>query len=166
MFRTMRRKAQELAAAENEAILKRHGEGVLAVCGDGGYPYAVPVNYVYDGGRIIIHGAKEGHKIESIRKNDKVSFCVIDEDKVVPEEYSTAYRSVIVFGRASVLEGQIPQMPPMETLLDTLASHFVPFPKEARMDYIRQGMPQTALIVITPEHITGKAGRLLMGKKG
>lgn len=166
MFRTMRRKAQELTAAENEAILKRHGEGVLAVCGDEGYPYAVPVNYVYSDGRIIIHGAKEGHKIESIRKNDKVSFCVIDEDKVVPEEYSTAYRSVIVFGRASVLEGQIPQIPPMETLLDTLAAHFVPFVKEKRMEYIRRGMPQTALIVITPEHITGKEGRLLMGKKG
>lgn len=163
MFRTMRRKAQALTAAENEAILKRHGEGVLAVCGDEGYPYAVPVNYVYSDGRIIIHGAKEGHKIESVRKHDKVSFCVIDEDKVVPEEYSTAYRSVIVFGRASVLEGQIPQM---ETRLDALAAHFVPFTKEKRMDYIRRGMAQTALIVIEPEHITGKEGRLLMGKKG
>lgn len=163
MFRTMRRKAQALTAAENEAILKRHGEGVLAVCGDEGYPYAVPVNYVYSDGRIIIHGAKEGHKIESVRKHDKVSFCVIDEDKVVPEEYSTAYRSVIVFGRASVLEGQIPQM---ETRLDALAAHFVPFIKAKRMDYIRRGMAQTALIVIEPEHITGKEGRLLMGKKG
>lgn len=162
MFRAMRRKAQELSAEENEAILKRHGEGVLAVCGDEGYPYAVPVNYVYDHGRIIIHGAKEGHKIESIRKNDKVSFCVIDEDTVVPEKYTTAYRSVIVFGRAAVMEGTSPEM---EDLLDDLAAHFVPFSKENRMDYIRRGMPQTALIVIEPEHITGKAGRLLMGKK-
>ena len=103
MFREMRRKKQALPPEECAEILRRGTSGVLAVLGDGGYPYAVPLSYVYDGEKIFFHCAKSGHKLDAIRQNSKVSFCVIDQDQIVPEEYTTYFRSVIVFGTARIL---------------------------------------------------------------
>ena len=84
-------------------VLRKGTSGVLAVSGDDGYPYAVPLSYVYDDGRLFFHCAPSGHKLDAIAGNEKASFCVIDQDHVVPEEYTTYYRSVIAFGRARVL---------------------------------------------------------------
>lgn len=104
MFREMRRVRQQLLPAACEEILHRRGTGVLAVHGEEGYPYAVPLNYVYLNGRIYFHCARRGHKLDAIAENEKVSFCVIDHDEVLAEKLTTLYRSVIVFGRASVVE--------------------------------------------------------------
>lgn len=100
MFREMRRKKQVLSLEENIAVLNRGTSGVLAVSGDDGYPYAVPLSYVYHDNTLFFHCAKTGHKLDAIARNEKVSFCVIDKDDVVSAEYTSYFRSVIVFGRA------------------------------------------------------------------
>ena len=66
MFRDIRRGRQALPEAESLAILERGSHGVLAVLGDGGYPYAVPLNYVYEGGAIYFHCARAGHKYDAV----------------------------------------------------------------------------------------------------
>ena len=104
MFREMRRKKQRLSAEACEAILAEGTSGVLAVDGDGGYPYAVPLSYVYQDGKLFFHCAKSGHKLDAVRRNPRASFCVIGQDRVVPEEYTSYFRSVIVFGTIRVLE--------------------------------------------------------------
>ena len=106
MFRKMRRFKQQLSDAEALCILEAGRTGVLAVLGDGGYPYAVPVNYVYADGKLYLHGARTGHKIDAIRRCDKVSFCVVAQDTVVKEELTTYFRSAVAFGRARVLEAE------------------------------------------------------------
>ena len=83
MFREMRRKTQQLSQKECEEILRNATSGVLGVIGDGGYPYTVPVSHVYKDGVIAFHCAKTGHKIDAIRNNEKVSFCVIAQDEVM-----------------------------------------------------------------------------------
>ena len=98
MERKMRRSKQLLSPEEAELILSNGKECVLALNGDDG-PYAVPVNYVNEGSCVFIHSAKEGHKIDLIRKDPRVSLCVIVKDTVVPEEFTTYFRSVIAFGR-------------------------------------------------------------------
>ena len=103
MFRPMRRARQQLPESEAIRILEQGSNGVLAVLGDDGYPYAVPLNYVYADGRIWVHCARAGHKLDAIRRCDRVSFCVVAEDAVVPERLLTRYRSVVAFGRARVL---------------------------------------------------------------
>lgn len=105
MFREMRRKKQILSNKENIEILESGTSGVLALLGDDEYPYAVPISYVYDNSKIYFHGAKEGHKIDAIRKCSKASFCVIARDEICPEKYATYFRSVIVFGKIRILEG-------------------------------------------------------------
>lgn len=88
--------------------------GVLAVSGDDDYPYAVPLSYVYDGHKIYFHGAKAGHKLDSIVKNPKASFCVIDKDQIVPDEYTTYFRSVIVFGTIRILHDEAEKEKPLK----------------------------------------------------
>lgn len=97
-FREMRRKRQMLSAKESEEILRRMTNGTLALHGDGGYPYAVPVSYVYSDGRIYFHTAMQGHKVDALMRDDKVSFCVVEQDDVKPAEFTTYFRSVIAFG--------------------------------------------------------------------
>ncbi len=101
MFRSMRRFKQQLSEAECLALLKRLKRGTLAVLGDDGYPYAVPVDFVYDESdhTLNFHGAKEGHKIDAIRRCDKVSFNVYDEGTPDEEGYFLYFNSVTVFGR-------------------------------------------------------------------
>ena len=104
IFREMRQKKQELSRQEIADILHKGTSGVLALLGDNDYPYAVPISYVYDDGKIYFHSAKSGHKIDAIQRTEKASFCVIDKDLVVPEEYTTYFRSVIAFGQIRIIE--------------------------------------------------------------
>ena len=99
-FRPIRRKTLALDAEETERILTGGSYGVLSLSGDGGYPYGVPVNYVYDGKAIYIHSATIGHKVDAITKNSAVSFTVVERHDVRPEQFATSYTSVIVFGIA------------------------------------------------------------------
>ena len=81
MFREVRRFKQRLNRDECLEILKQTKRGILSVNGDEGYPYGVPLNHYYDEetGKIYFHGASRGHKVDSIRKDDRVSFCVYDD---------------------------------------------------------------------------------------
>lgn len=151
MFREMRRGKQLLSMEDTVAVLARCTNGVLACFGDEGYPYAVPLSYVYFNGRIYFHSAKAGHKIDAITKNPKVSFSVIDEDKIVSEEYTTHFRSVIAFGKARIVEGD-ERLESFAALVDKYSGNQ---PEEAKNKEI-SGCIQAHIIAIDVEHITGK----------
>ncbi len=89
MFREIRRKKQSLSEAETIEILQSCTSGVLAVSGDDDYPYAVPLSFAFKDGKLYFHFAKKGHKMDGIKKNDKVSFCVIQADDVHPKTFTT-----------------------------------------------------------------------------
>ena len=80
--------------------------GVLALSGDDDYPYAVPISYVFDGAKLYFHCAKDGHKLDAIQRSSKASFCVIDQDQIVPEKYTTYFRSVIAFGQIRIIQDE------------------------------------------------------------
>ncbi|HYE08985.1 MAG TPA: pyridoxamine 5'-phosphate oxidase family protein, partial [Patescibacteria group bacterium] len=104
MFRKMRLETNMVTNEAAEEMLNKATNGVLAVDGDGGYPYTVPLSFAYKNDKIYFHSTSENsHKIESIKKNPKVSFCVITQDEILPKQFNTLYRSVIVFGKARVL---------------------------------------------------------------
>ena len=152
-FREMRRKRQQISEAECIDILERNTSGVLAVLGDEDYPYAVPLSYVYYDNRIYFHCAKSGHKLDAVQKCDKVSFCVIDQDLVVPEEYTTYFRSVIVFGRAGIVE----QDDEMRSAIEKLAIKYHPDDsRENRGAAIEREYAALCMIRVEIEHMTGK----------
>ena len=105
-FRPMRRHRQQLPDNDCIGILEHATAGTLALLGDDGYPYAVPISFVYHEGCIYFHSAVEGHKVDAIRRNEKASFCVIDQDEVHGELYTTFFRSVIAFGRIRIIEDE------------------------------------------------------------
>lgn len=157
MFREMRRKKQLLTEAESENLLKEGSSGVLALLGDGGYPYAVPLSYVYENSKLYFHGAKAGHKVDAIRNCNKASFCVISQDTVVPEEYTTYYKSVIVFGEIRVLERE-------EALkaIRQLADKYHPAGSEAeREKEISDFQSSLCMLELSVEHMTGKRAKEL-----
>ena len=144
MFRQMRRKKQVLTKEECELVLERGTSGVLAVQGDGEYPYAVPLSYVYTDGKIIFHCAKQGHKLDAIAQNDKVSFCVIDLDDIQPERYTTYFRSVIAFGRARVLEEEAEK----RAAIEALAAKYTPDDPEGRKQEIEREYRALCVVAI------------------
>ena len=152
MFREMRRKKQALSTEETIAVLNRGTAGVLALTGDDGYPYAVPLSYVYKNNKMYFHCACSGHKIDAIRGNPKVSFCVIDKDQIVPEEFTTYYRSVIIFGKARVLEDEKEK----RHALEILAAKYSPDHKKGRMEEIDRLFTQTCMVEIEITHMSGK----------
>lgn len=153
MFREMRRKRQLLSESECRRVLERGTSGVLAVSGDMGYPYAVPLSYVFDGEKIYFHGAKNGHKVDAVRRDAKASFCVIDQDQVIPEEYTTYFRSVIAFGTVRILEDEKEKWAAAEKL----ALRYHPTDtKENRENAIEREFPPLCMMEFTIEHMTGK----------
>lgn len=152
MFREMRRKKQSLPLEEIIKILNRGTSGVLAVSGDNGYPYTVPLSYVYHDNKIFFHCAKTGHKLDAIAKNAKVSFCVIDKDTVMPEEYTSYFRSVIVFGKASILEDEVEK----RNALEILAARYSPDQEQGRLQEIDREFNIVCMIELTIEHMSGK----------
>jgi nitroimidazol reductase NimA-like FMN-containing flavoprotein (pyridoxamine 5'-phosphate oxidase superfamily) len=152
MFREMRRKRQLLSKEENVEILKSCATGILAVNGDDGFPYTVPLNYTYEDGKLLFHCATEGHKMDAIKRNDKVTFCVIERDDVVPETFSTDYRSVVVFGRARVITEDHERRAALERLIDKYSAGY----EEEGQKEIENDWNQVALVEISIEHMTGK----------
>lgn len=161
MFREMRRCNQQLSMEECIEILQKGTSGVLAVSGDDGYPYAVPLSYAYQNGALWFHGATSGHKLDAIARSSKVSFCVIDADEVWPEKLTTVYRSVIVFGRAEILddERKIAQGARI------LGEKYLPGDRSRVESEIAQSMPRLTVIRLDIEHMTGKEGVELTAKK-
>ena len=157
-FRSMRRENQDIPREECEEILRRGTAGVLAVLGDGEYPYAVPLSYVAQGGKLYFHSAREGHKLDALRRSKKASFCVIDQDRIVPEEYTTYYRSVIAFGQAEIVDDPQEQHDAMLALAEKYCDSDTPVHREEKSTDT-QGY--TAVIRLTIEHLTGKEGKAL-----
>lgn len=161
MFRKMRRSAQQLSFEECTRILEECTSGVLALSGDDGYPYAVPLSYVYTGGKIFFHSAVEGHKTDAVKSDEKCSFCVIEKDFVVPSEFTTYFRSVIVFGRIRILEDKTEIL----RAIRSLADKYSPDETEADVSHTIDGaLSRMTMLELTPEHISGKEALELVRK--
>lgn len=160
MFREMRRSRQALSREEIIEILENGETCVMAVSGDNDYPYAVPLNYVYSQGKIYFHGAVEGHKIDAIKRNDKVSLCVIARADVTPKEMATDFISVIAFGRARILNDDEEKMYALKLIGDRFSWEF---PEEVKAE-IESEWDRVTLVEISIESMTGKVGKALVDK--
>lgn len=151
-FREMRKKDKQVFSDLVSEILYKGEYGVLSTMGENGFPYGVPVNYVYFDNCIFFHSAKTGHKIDAINGNDKVSFCVVTDTKVLPERFSSNYKSVIAFGTASIIEGKLKH----EALIKLIEKYSAEFINEGR-EYVKREASDTLIVKIEIQHMTGKA---------
>ncbi len=153
MFRLMRRIKQQISDAECVEVLRSTKRGVLSLMGDDGYPYGIPIDHWYceEDGKIYFHGAKEGHKIDSIRRCDKVSYCTYDEGYRREGEWALNIRSVIVFGRISLVEDE-----ELARRICTELTRKFTDDEEYLAKELRNAFPRVQCLAITPEHMTGK----------
>lgn len=152
VFRKMRRFRQQLTQSECDAILSKATSGTLALLGDNGYPYAVPISYVYADGKLYFHSAKSGHKVDAIKQHDKASFCVIAADDIRPAEFTTYFRSVIVFGKIHIVESESERM----YAASLLGNRYTPGDDEGLRKEIENGLSHMLVIRLDIEHLSGK----------
>lgn len=151
MFRNITRKKQQISSEECNLILKSEKRGVLAVNGDDGYPYALPINFYYDevNNKIYFHSGKTGHKLDAIKKSDKVSFCVCDKGYHKDGHWSLNIKSVIVFGRIHIVEEW------SDGLMVEFCKKFTD-DTDYIMSEIDKFKNSTAVMCLEIEHMTGK----------
>lgn len=154
----MRRKRQQLSNEESIGLLQEGTAGTLALLGDGGYPYAVPLSYVYADGHLYFHSALSGHKVDAIRNCAKASFCVIAQDQVKPQEYTTYFRSVIAFGNIHIVEDPEEKL----AIARLLGNRYNPHQDEALQRELDHGLSRMLALRFDIEHLTGKAAIELM----
>lgn len=151
MFREMRRKDKQLSMEEITEVINNGEYGILATIGDDHYPYSVPLNYVYHNESIYFHCATVGHKIDNITYNDNASFCVVEGTEIIPSQFSTKFKSVIVFGKVKeAVEEE------KEEGLIALLQKFSSAHMDAGKQYIKNAWDQTKVFKIEIEHMAGK----------
>ena len=152
MFREIVRKKQAVPYEECIEILNREKRGVLAVLGDGDYPYAVPLNHYYcpEDGKLYFHSGKTGHKIDAMKRCNKASFCVYGEGTPT-DTWVLNFKSVIVFGRLEIVEDRETTV----RMTRELSRKFTGDEAYIQAE-IDKYLNNTLLFALVPEHITGK----------
>ena len=154
MFRELSRKNKQLPLEECLRLLETETRGVLSVLGDEGYPYGMPMNHWYDrgDGKIYFHCGKAGHRLDALKADNKVSFCVYDQGYRKEGEWALNVKSVIVFGKMEILDD-------MDKIIDitTKLSHKFTQDDTYIQQEIASAASRTLLLALTPEHICGKA---------
>ena len=153
MFRNVARSKQKLSEEECIGILRQEKRGILSVKGDNGYPYGMPMNHFYnpEDGRLYFHCGKDGHRTDSLRKDDRASFCVYDSGYRNEGEWALNIRSVIVFGR-------IEEITDRERIMKV--SRMLSYKFTDDSEYIEREIERfldaTMMFALVPEHMTGK----------
>ena len=153
-FRPMRRFKQALDVDECVRILGRAYRGFLSVIGDEGYPYCVPINFVFENGKLYFHCAREGHKLDAIRACDKACFTVLDEPEKEPGDWWYHVKSVICFGRVGMITDEQDRI----SKLRSLGRKYFPADYDIESDILRNG-PKAGILQFSIEHMSGKAVR-------
>lgn len=153
MFRKIRRLKSEISVEEAKKLLKNNRRAAFSVNGDNGYPFTIPINFYYseNENKIYFHSAKSGHKIDSIKANDKVCFTTWDDGYLDEGDWAYHVSSCVVYGRAILIEDR----KITEEKVRTLALKYYPNIIEAEQE-IQKSIDRVQLVAIDIEHISGK----------
>lgn len=152
MFKNMRRKDKIISKEDIISLLNKGDFGILSTVDTNGYAYGVPLDYVYKNNSIYFHCAPVGEKLENIKNNNKVSFCVTNNVKILNSKFDTNYESVIVFGKAYEIFGE-EKSQALIYLINKYSKDFIPEGKK----YIEHSKDKIKVIKIDIEHSSGKA---------
>jgi len=152
MERKIRRTDRAISESEAKSILEKGEFGILSTASLDGQPYGVPISYCYTENVIYFHCAIDGHKLENLGKNNRVSFCVVGRTEVLPDKFSTKYESAIVFGKAFELTDDEKH----KGLLEIVKKYSPGFIKEG-LQYIENAAHKARAYKIVIESITGKS---------
>lgn len=156
MFRDMRRIDRDKGTLEGIEILKNSEVSFLStVSVDNEYPYAIPMNHVYLDGNIYYHCSKKGHKIDNINENRKVCVSAVSEYEFVPDKFTVGYKSVVIFGNASIVDDEDEKRMVLREVIKTYSTNYI----ESGNEYVEKLFKITDVIKVVPEKISGKASK-------
>lgn len=156
MFREVRRKDRILDDSGALELLETGEYGFLSMVGTNGFGYGIPISYVRDGEKIYFHCAPEGYKLECLRENPKVSFCVVSKTRVMPSQFTTAYESALAFG---TMHQDLPEEERRHALRLLVKKYSAGF-EEIGEKYISKSFHRTNILRLDIEHISGKCKRI------
>ncbi len=148
----MRRKDRAVSDKEAIEILHRAEYGVLSMMGLDGEPYGAPLSFCYVNKSVYFHSANEGHKLDCIQENARVSFCAVGKTEIIPEEFTTNYESTIVFGQIEEALGDDKQVG-LEGLVKKYSGDWF----ERGLEYIKKDDKKMRVFKINIDAISGKA---------
>ncbi|WP_434509934.1 pyridoxamine 5'-phosphate oxidase family protein [Desulfitobacterium sp. AusDCA] len=151
MYREMRRKDKLLSEEEMLQVLNIAPYGVLSTIGEDGIPYGVPISFVYKDDKIYFHSAIEGHKLDNIKVNNHVSFCVVTDVETIPDKFTTKFRSVIIFGTVEEVN-EDRKKETFKLFLEKFSSGFM----VSGMEYIKNAGKGARIFRVEIDHITAK----------
>lgn len=152
MFKEMKKKNRETSRDVIDHVLEKCDYGVLATVGEDGYPYSLPLSYVYVNGAIYFHSGKKGHKLDNIIYNSKVSFNVVTDTDVIEDKFTTSFNSVVIFGEAELAFDDEKDM----ALLEIIKKYSKEYIEEGKA-YIERAKDACSVVKINITHVTGKS---------
>ncbi|HIY33217.1 pyridoxamine 5'-phosphate oxidase family protein [Evtepia sp.] len=155
MEHKMHKASRQLSDAETMEILKKGDHGTLSVQGDDGYPYATPINYIVVDGKVYLHSAPYGYKIECLQRSPKCCFSAIISAQIIPSKITAAFESVVLTGTAVFVTDQAEK----RTVLENFVTQKHPGYEELGFKMIDKQIDKTAVIRLDPVSLTGKAYR-------
>ncbi len=156
MFREIRRKDRVLDEEGIVELLETGEYGFLSMVGTDGFGYGIPISFVKEGESIYFHCAPEGYKLECLRENPKVSFCVVGKTRVIPNQFTTAYESALVFGTMQLELSEEECRHALRLLTKKYCSGFEAIGEK----YIDKSFHRTNVLRLDIEHISGKCKRI------
>ena len=156
-FRKIRRQ-NRILEDENRIIelLESSEYGFLSVgVTEKGYNYGIPLSYAYDKESNILyfHCATEGQKLDLMKQNNKVSFCIVGITKPIADEFSTYYESVISFGKVALDLNDDEKRKALRLLVKKYSVGY----EQSGEIYMEKSWNRTNVFKIQIEHITAKA---------
>lgn len=151
MFKDIKKKKRELSKENTLEVLKNGREGILSTISENGYPYGIAVNYVYHNNSIYFHCSNSGHKLENIANNNKVSFFVNSDITILPKDFTTHYKSAVIFGHASIVNNKEKR----DAIIAIGEKYSHPHMEEG-IKYIDKALNAFTVVKIEIDHITGK----------
>lgn len=151
-FRKLRRTQRQLSEKDCRELLRREKRGVLAVNGVDGYPYALPMNFYYNeaANALYFHSGKRGYKLDALKANNRVSFCVLDGGQKVEGKNYPKFQSVVLFGRIRFVEDR------EQTLWYARAFDEKFKPAEEVEEDIRRSGAAVQMLELEIDHVSGK----------
>lgn len=154
-----------MGAEDCARIIDQATHGVLALLGDDGYPYAVPLSHVRVGNILYFHSFTQGHKLDAIKRCDKASYCVVATDQVIAEEFTTFYKSVIAWGRARVITDDEEKRRALTALADVYCKAGIADDYDGKLEAeIQKSWLACLTFKLEIEHLSGKMSRELQAQ--
>jgi nitroimidazol reductase NimA-like FMN-containing flavoprotein (pyridoxamine 5'-phosphate oxidase superfamily) len=157
---SVRRQDRLLDSVDAVELLRTGEYGILSMVefiGKETGGYGIPINYAWDGeNAIYFHCAPEGHKLNCLKANSKVSFCVIGRTNVISNKFTTAYESIIVRGTVSIELTDEERMKALILILDK----YSPDDKEIGIKYAEKSFHRTNVMRLDITEVSGKTKRI------